>query len=81
VKHLPTQLVGPTVADLDAIEAEWPVIEAEMALLDAEIRVLTMDGPPAPIDWQRLRRAQARVLRIAAELSNHDAAAPMWRAA
>ena len=28
---------GPTVADLEAIEAEWPLIAAELALVDAEV--------------------------------------------
>jgi uncharacterized protein DUF6284 len=58
----------PTVAELAAIEAEWPLIEAELTLLDAEIIILTAPGGPAPIDWVRLRRAQARVLHQALAL-------------
>ena len=54
---------GPTADDLAAIEAEWPLIEAEMALVDAEIRVLTVQGGPSTLDWRRLRRAEARVIR------------------
>jgi hypothetical protein len=52
----------PSVADLAAIEAEWPLIEAELAMLDAEIRALSAAGGPSPLDWRRLRRAQRRVL-------------------
>jgi hypothetical protein len=55
---------GPTVEDLSAIEAEWPLIEAEVALVDAEIRVLSAEDP-TPLDVLRLRRAQARVAREA----------------
>jgi hypothetical protein len=51
----------PTLADLAAIEAEWPVIEAELDVLAAEIRLLTATAP-APLDWRRLRRAERRVL-------------------
>ena len=29
---------GPTVAELEAIEAEWPLIAAELALVEAEVR-------------------------------------------
>ena len=53
--------VEPTAADLDAIEAEWPLIDAELAVIDAEIRMLHMGGP-SPLDWRRLRRAERRVL-------------------
>jgi len=59
---------GPSAADLAAIQQERPLIEAEMALVSAEIRVLTADPKPAPIDWQRLRAAERRVLREAAAL-------------
>jgi hypothetical protein len=54
---------GPTADDLAAIEAEWPRIAAEIELVDAEIRALTAEGGPSPLDWRRLRRAEARVLR------------------
>jgi hypothetical protein len=61
----------PTAADLAAIEAEWPRIAAEMDLLDAEIAVLNAAdrGGPSPLDWRRLRRAEARVTKTAAELA------------
>ncbi len=59
---------GPTAEDLAAIDAEWPLIEAEMELVDAEIRVLTVTRP-SELDWRRLRRAEARVMREALALS------------
>src|SRR5947208_1947195 len=55
----------PSAVDLAAIEAEWPLIEAEMALVDAEIHLLTVHGGPSTLDWRRLRRAEARVMREA----------------
>jgi hypothetical protein len=60
---------GPTSKDLAAIETEWPLIEAEMALVDAEIRILTVHGGPSTLDWRRLRRAEARVIREALALA------------
>jgi hypothetical protein len=65
---------GPTAAELAAIEDEWPLIDAEMALVDAEIRVLTADGAPSELDWRRLRRAEARVTRMALEFATRTAA-------
>ena len=59
----------PTAEDLAAIEAEMPLIEAGIDLVDAEIRMLTAVGGPSPLDWRRLRRAEAAVTRIAAELA------------
>jgi Family of unknown function (DUF6284) len=66
---------GPTAGDLDAIEAEWPLIAAEMDLLDAEIahHYAADRGGPSPLDWRRLRRAEARVTRVAAELAARPA--------
>jgi hypothetical protein len=66
----------PTPADLSAIEAEWPLIEAELSVLDAEIiNIYAADhGGPSPLDWRRLRRAEARVTRVAAELAARPAA-------
>ena len=65
------QLNEPTDADLAAIDAEWPLIEAELALLDAEIALIHAadHGGPSPLDWRRLRRAEARVTRVAVELA------------
>jgi hypothetical protein len=65
--------VGPTAEELAAIEAEWPLIEAEIALVDAETRVLTASGGLSSLDWRRLRRAEARVLREAAVLATRPA--------
>jgi hypothetical protein len=63
----------PSPAELSAIEAEWPLIEAELSLLDAEIANIyaAEHGGPSPLDWRRLRRAEARVTRVAAELAAH----------
>jgi hypothetical protein len=64
-------LDGPSRAVLAAIDAEWPLIEAEMDVLDAEITLLYAAdrGGPSPMDWRRLRRAEARVTRVAVELA------------
>jgi hypothetical protein len=61
---------GPTPDDLAAIDREWPLIDAELDVLDAEItnRYAADRGRPSPMDWRRLRRAEARVTRVAAEL-------------
>lgn len=55
----------PTAADLALIDAERPLIDAELAWLDAEITLLAADerGGPTDMDWRRLRRAEARVIR------------------
>jgi hypothetical protein len=70
----------PSAAELAAIENEWPLIEAELAVVDAEIRLLNNDGGPTPLDWRRLRRAEARVLRVTAELGATIDAAGGWTA-
>ncbi|MEU8182553.1 DUF6284 family protein [Micromonospora sp. NPDC049047] len=61
----------PTAADLAAIDTEWPLIAAELDVLDAEITMLYAEdhGGPTALDWRRLRRAEARVTRAAAEVS------------
>ncbi|MEU7902182.1 DUF6284 family protein [Actinoplanes sp. NPDC049118] len=60
----------PSPDDLSAIEAEWPLIDAELSLLDAEIALINAadHGGPSQLDWRRLRRAEARITRVAAEL-------------
>ena len=63
----------PTDQELAAIEREMPLIEAGIDLVDAEIRLLTAEGGPSPLDWRRLRRAEARVVRVAAELAARPA--------
>ena len=76
----PFDSAEPTAADVAAITAEWPLIEAEMDLLDADIRLINAadQGGPTPLDWRRLRRAEARVTRAAAELAARPATA--WKA-
>lgn len=61
----------PTAADLAAIDTEWPLIAAELDVLDAEITMLYAEdhGGPTPLDWRRLRRAEARVTRTATDLN------------
>jgi hypothetical protein len=70
----------PSSAELAAIESEWPLIEAELAMVDAEVRLLSSSGGPSPLDWRRLRRAEARVMRLAAEMGGIDEAAGGWAA-
>lgn len=45
------------------------MLDAEIALINA-----TDQGGPSPLDWRRLRRAEARVTRVAAELAARPAA-------
>jgi len=72
----------PSAVDLAAIDAEWPLIAAELDVLDAEITMFYADdsGGPSPLDWRRLRRAEARVTRTAAELAARPAEhlCPSW---
>jgi Family of unknown function (DUF6284) len=69
-------LDGPSPDDLAAIVAEEPLIDAELDLLDAEIHNLYAEerGGPFPLDWRRLRRAEARVTCVAAELATRPVA-------
>jgi hypothetical protein len=62
----------PTAAQLAAIDAEWPLIAAEMDVIDAEITMLYAAdrGGPSPMDWRRLRRAEATVTKVAAQLAD-----------
>ncbi|WP_433530357.1 DUF6284 family protein [Micromonospora sp. CA-263727] len=66
-----TATAAPTPAELAAIELEWPLIAAELDVLDAEIRLINAEdhGGPTALDWRRVRRAQARVTRAAADLA------------
>ena len=70
-KRLALIATEPTAADLAAIETEWPLIAAELDVLDAEITMLYAEdhGGPTVLDWRRLRRAEARVTRAAADLA------------
>ncbi|MEU8046698.1 DUF6284 family protein [Micromonospora echinofusca] len=69
--HLTPLTAEPTAADLAAIDTEWPLIAAELDVLDAEITLIYAEdhGGPTALDWRRLRRAEARVTRAAAELA------------
>ncbi|MCO8276517.1 DUF6284 family protein [Actinoplanes sp. TRM 88003] len=69
----------PTPGELSAIEAEWSLIDAELTVLDAEIALINAadHGGPSPLDWRRLRRAEARVIRVAGELAARPAS---WKA-
>ena len=66
----------PSASELDAIEAEWPLIAADLDVLDAEIAIINAadHGGPTVLDWRRLRRAEAHVTRVAAELAARPAA-------
>jgi hypothetical protein len=81
-KRLVPFVVEPSAVDLAAIEAEWPLIAAELDLLDAEITLLNAEdhGGPTALDWRRLRRAEARVIRTATELTTPPRITP-YRAA
>jgi hypothetical protein len=65
VRDLFSDMDEPSAAELAAIVAECPLIAAELDWLDAEITMLNADerGGPSPLDWRRLRRAEARVIR------------------
>jgi hypothetical protein len=71
-------ITGPTAADLDAIEAEWPVIEAELDVLDAEISALTA---PCPLDTRRIRRARRHLLAAIAQQTRPARVFPVGDAA
>lgn len=56
----------PTTADLDAIEAEWPVIAAEIAVVDTEIRLAAL---PSLVTVRAHRRAVAHLNTVTREHS------------
>ena len=76
VSKLDLNLAGPSTAELDAIEVEWPLIAAELDVLDAEIAIINAAdrGGPTSLDWRRLRRAEAHVTRVAADLASRPVA-------
>jgi Family of unknown function (DUF6284) len=61
--HDLADLDGPSPEDLAAIQAEGPLIEAGLTLLDAEIHIYNAYPEPTALDWQRMRRAEALVMR------------------
>lgn len=71
-KRLAPVTTEPTAGDLAVIDREWPLIAAELDLLDAEITLIYAEdhGGPTALDWRRLRRAEARVTRAAADLAD-----------
>ncbi|WP_328342082.1 DUF6284 family protein [Micromonospora sp. NBC_00421] len=77
-KQLAPVTTEPSAADLAAIEAEWPLIAAELDVLDAEIALLNAidQGGPTALDWRRLRRAEARVVRAAADFASARRTSP-----
>jgi len=81
VKKLRRIIDEPTAAELDAIEAEWPLIAAELDVLDAEIAIINAAdrGGPTVLDWRRLRRAEAHVTRVAGGLSDRLTGHPVAR--
>lgn len=76
-----SDLPEPSAADLAAIDVEWPVIAAGIDVVNAEIALINAAdrGGPSPLDWRRLRRAEAAVTRLAAELAARPTAAPRTR--
>ncbi len=64
----------PTIADLAAIELEWPLIDAELDLLNAEIAFITAGESASALDRRRVRRAERRVLALARELADDTTA-------
>lgn len=58
---------GPSLAELAAIEDEWPVIAAEVELTGAEIALVTAYPHPTELQWRRVRRAERRVERETVE--------------
>jgi hypothetical protein len=70
---------GPSRADIQAIETEWPLIEAEMSVVDAEVAIARADEI-TELDQRRLRRATAQVTRQMQSLY-HTSPAPLGGAA
>lgn len=68
-------LDGPSAADLAAIEDEMPLIDAGLELVNAEIAMFYAEdrGGPSPLDWRRLRRAEANWTRLAAAFASQTA--------
>ncbi len=57
---------GPTRAELEAIDAEWPLIAAEIALVDAEARAALH---PTEVTEAAVEAAQAAVATISKALA------------
>jgi len=73
---------GPTLAELAAIDAEWPAIQADIdALADPDYIDALVDAidaverlAPSEMDRRRQRRRMARITRAAVEQAAHPIA-------
>ncbi|MGW1341782.1 DUF6284 family protein [Kribbella sp. NPDC002412] len=65
---------GPTLAELAAIETEWPLVAAELDLLDAQIAFINAGPYASELETRRIRRAARRVLEVGRELAGHEIA-------
>lgn len=63
---------GPTDAELDAIQAEWPEIAADLAVLDAQIELMAAGLWVGPRHHRRMRRATRRLLALRTEMTSAD---------
>lgn len=63
----------PTIVELLAIEAEWPLIAAELAVVEAQCRFL---GSPDVLTRRALRRAVTSLTRAYAEVYTPSAESP-----
>lgn len=71
--------VTPTMSDLEAIEAEWPVIEAELAVVEAECRLAVSSDELAVRAHRDAVAGLARVVRRAAVVERVGAGDAMRR--
>lgn len=72
---------GPSIADLAAIEAEWPMIQADVvALADPEVveallvRIDAIERGSDELTRRRQRRAEARATRTVVEQAGRPVA-------
>lgn len=68
-------ITEPTIEDLAAIEAEWPLIAAEIAVVDAECRLAL--APTDVLAIRAHRRAVRAVLVSLAQQAAHHEPTPM----
>ena len=71
-------LEGPTDAELDAIEAEWPEIAADLAVLDVQIELMAAGLWIGPRHHRRMRRATRRLLALRTEMTGSDLDEVAW---
>jgi hypothetical protein len=65
-----TDLGEPSPSELMAIDAEWPLIAAELSVVDAEAAIAAAGSAVTDLERRRLRRANRRVLAVAALLAS-----------